>query len=672
MSSGYEELRITVPLLIWTVVITAILTALGNISTFFLPFPFSCNMNTGLLIAIPGVDMHAMPFVMALVIALLIRIPFMKKHLTAGNLVLLYITALAASALANTNSPWRELYALMTARLATEESVMRYVPEFVSPPREAEEVLIRGTGSPMAIPWDQFIPAMIWWFFMFAFFAGISIGLVSIFRRQWIDIEMLPYPQVTVAHSAIIGVEEVENPKWVGRAPFILGFLAGLGLELVRAGILFFPWFPDVYSWRTDTCQGPGTHWITIPGTVWHYGLTKHTPVYALLFLAPLGSLYSIVFWGIVYEIASAIACYMGYYTGYTDMAFCGKSWCSANTPYADPPLAFASLIAGVMLGAFVMTIFHERHHLVNTLRMAFGGRRDPKLEAEEPMSYRSAWLIFIASFVLMVALFMSTGMSLWASFVVTLTGVVSWFITSQVWGRIGCSTQPGYHFGPAFAKALLWPTEYALPVTSTDTILAPFLTYEPASHVPSNPWCSTLYTVIGSYKMANLMKVHPRNVVKITSVALITAMFVSCIMMILLPGMYGKGVTGCFWPGNIMGRYWTFWNFPSPHPMTEIGPWVCGGFLFMVVMSLLHARFLWMPDPLMTTIAWVWEGSLCGLWFVALIDAIIKWLVLRIGGSRLYEEKAVPFVGGFILGAALNALIASIGAFIVFRPIPS
>ncbi|MBS7613849.1 hypothetical protein KEJ48_06385, partial [Candidatus Bathyarchaeota archaeon] len=103
-----------------------------------------------------------------------------------------------------------------------------------------------------------------------------------------------------------------------------------------RAGILFFPWFPDVYSWRSNT-RGPGTHWITFPGTTWYYGLTKLSPVYALLILAPLRSLFSIVFWGIIYEVASAVAAVLGYYTGYADMGFCGKSWCGSNTPFADP-----------------------------------------------------------------------------------------------------------------------------------------------------------------------------------------------------------------------------------------------------------------------------------------------------------------------------------------------
>ena len=668
MASRYEELKITMPLLTWTIVITAVLTVLGNLFIFFLPSGPSCNMNAGTLISTPGFELLGMPFVISLVIALLMRIRFFKKYLTPGNLVLLYTTALAASAFANTNSPWREIYALMTARLATTENVMVYVPEFVSPPREAAEVLISGVGSVTAVPWNQFIPAMTWWFFMFAFFAGISIGLAGILRRQWMDVEMLPYPQVAVAYSAFTGAEKVGDPKWAGRWPFILGFIIAFAIELVRACVMFFPWFPDVYLVRTDTCGGSLTHWIAPPGIPWHYGFTKLTQVYALLLLAPLHSLFSIVFWGLVYEIASAVACALGYYTGYTDMGFCGRSWCPENTPYADPPLAFGSLVAGVMLGAFVMTIFHERSYIVMTLKMAFGGVKDPKVEAEEPMSYRSAWTIFIVSFALLVALFTSTGMSPWASFVITLTGVVVWFTTSQLWARIGGSNEPGYNFGPAFAKMLLWPpTAYMLPYTSADTTLAQFFIYEPVSHCPSNPWCSAFYAAVGPYKMASLMKVHPRSVAKVSSVSLIVAIFVACIMMVLLPAVYGRGVTGCIWAGDIEGRIIGSWNRPAPHPLIEIAPWIGSGFVFMIVMSLLHARLLWMPDPLMSIIAWDWIGGLHGIWMASIICGIIKWLVLRIGGSRLYEEKTVPFAGGFMLGASLNALIAGIASFILY-----
>jgi len=168
---------------------------------------------------------------------------------------------------------------------------------------------------------------------------------------------------------------------------------------------------------------------------------------------------------------------------------------------------------------------------------------------------------------------------------------------------------------------------------------------------------------------MAKLRNVHPRNVVKISSVALIVAMVTSWMMYTVLAGVYGLTVSSAFAGGHtdFTVRVSDFWQRPSPSPMTDIVPWIGGGLIFMVIMDLLHARFLWMPDPLMSIVAWDWVGGLHGTWAAALICGIVKWLVLRIGGSRLYEEKAVPFVGGFIVGAALNALIAGILAFTIF-----
>lgn len=663
-----EQLKITPPLLLFIIITVSILTILGNIFVYFLPFPFVCNMQIGDLIAAAGVDLLGIPFVVTVFTGIFMQISSVRRRMTVRNLIVLYIIALASSSFSTHTSPWRENFEPIIARVGTDPAVMAHVPEFVSPPREAAEALIYGTGSLTAIPWGQLMPAIIWRFFTFAFFAGISVGLISIFRRQWIDIEMLPYPHVTLAYNAIVGVEEVRNPKWTGRIAFILGFIIGFGLEISRALIAFFPWFPDLYSFRSNTC-GPGTHQFTIIGTTWHYGIAKQFPLYALVFLAPLHSLFSVVFWGIVYEIASSIAVALGYYTGYTDMGFCGRSWCGENTPWADPPLAFGCLIAGISLGAFVMTIFHERHHIITTLKIAFGRVEGSKIEANEPMSYRSAWIIFIASFALMTCLFMSAGMSFWASFAVTLTGVVVWFTMSQLWGRVGFSNEPGYDFAPAFVKSLLWPDKYALPVTHTDHVLAHTFVYEECCG-PYMPWGTTFYTVLGSYKMAGLMKVHPRNVVKIASIALIVAMFTACMMNIILPGYYGMGRTHMLTSINLMGRVNDMWSRPSPHPIVEIAPWIAGGFTFMVIMSLLYARFLWLPDPLMAIVAWDWVGSLMGTWSATLVAGIVKWLVLRIGGSRLYEEKAVPFVGGFILGAALNALIAGIGAYVMFRPI--
>ena len=45
----------------------------------------------------------------------------------------------------------------------------------------------------------------------------------------------------------------------------------------------------------------------------------------------------------------------------------------------------------------------------------------------------------------------------------------------------------------------------------------------------------------------------------------------------------------------------------------------------------------------------------------------IIKSLVLRIGGSKLYEDWVVPFAGGFISGTTLEIFITAVASFILF-----
>jgi len=316
------------------------------------------------------------------------------------------------------------------------------------------------------------------------------------------------------------------------------------------------------------------------------------------------------------------------------------------------------------------MTLYLERRHIIKTVRMAFGGLKDQAYEAGEAMSYRMAYIITIAFTVLMVALFVSAGMTPWVSFIVTLSGIVTWFTASQLWGRIGFSNEPGYNSGPAFVKMFTWPTQYRLPVTSPDLALAPSITYELASHRPSVPWATTFYTTLGSYKMSNLMGVRPRNTIILAALTLTLASFIACLMNFVIPGIYGLSATptmrGSY---DLQGRINTFWDSPSNQPLTGVAPWLTTGFILVVVMKLLQARFLWIPDPTMAIVAWDWVGGLHGTWAAASICAILKWALLRIGGSKLYSEKVVPFVGGFILGDALNALIAGTVAFTTFRP---
>jgi hypothetical protein len=158
----------------------------------------------------------------------------------------------------------------------------------------------------------------------------------------------------------------------------------------------------------------------------------------------------------------------------------------------------------------------------------------------------------------------------------------------------------------------------------------------------------------------------------KVMVTALFTSMLVTHLVDMGLLGVVGASKFGS--PvikatAIDVDRWGNFWSKPTGRPMTDVIPWVAVGFIFMVVMKYLYSRILWLPDSLAAIPAWSWTVSLHGVWFACLVVWIIKSIVLKIGGSKLYEDWVVPFAGGFIAGTTLEIAITAIASFILFPP---
>jgi hypothetical protein len=138
-----------------------------------------------------------------------------------------------------------------------------------------------------------------------------------------------------------------------------------------------------------------------------------------------------------------------------------------------------------------------------------------------------------------------------------------------------------------------------------------------------------------------------------------------------LIPGLFGWSRLNY---GNIPSdleshALGNFWNRPSNAPISELGTHITIGFVFMVIARWAYSRFLWVPDPITAIVAWSWVISLHGTWIVCLVAYVVKSIVLKVGGSKLYEQWVVPFVGGFILGDALEVLLAAITSYALLPP---
>jgi hypothetical protein len=663
MSEESRTKDVTTKTFIWVAVLSIVLTVIWDLWKEFLPPIAACTQSFSSLIPSPGVELMGLPFLMVMIAMALIRIPSMRKYLSSQNLVYLYATFLAVSYFTAGGGAFGSL---LFGRILNPPHVT-YIPEFVAPSSEVADLLQRGIGSIEAMPWADLFPVIIWNFLMFALFGGVSISLANIFRRQWMDVEMMPFPQVMLIHTALINVESSVKREWPSKSPFLLGMIVGFLLAIPLSGATLFPWFPDIYGWRTETC-GPGSQWFAPPDVPWNLGFTKHAPLYALLLLVPVHALFSLMFYTLVYEATVFIAFYTGNYTGYLQKGFCARAWCAPD-PFHSPPLSYAAINVGAVSGLFVITLFLNRSYILETLRAAFGKSGRTELERKEPMSYRSSWILLIVSFLLVIVFFILTGLSPWVSFVLTLTGIITWFTMAQLWGRIGFNTEPCYDFAPGFVRLMVWPTVAPTPsVTSTDLALAPYITEEWVSHGASLGWGASFYTTLASYKMAGLTGVDTRSLLKVTVVALLISMFATMVVRLIIYGIFGKAATSSpsIYPMESVSN--RLWGESVNIPMTEALPWISLGFVFMVVIRYLYTRILWIPDPLMAIPAWSYLATVHGVWFACLVIWIIKTIILKVGGSKLYEERIVPFAGGFMIGNALEVLIAGIISFTMFR----
>jgi hypothetical protein len=106
-----------------------------------------------------------------------------------------------------------------------------------------------------------------------------------------------------------------------------------------------------------------------------------------------------------------------------------------------------------------------------------------------------------------------------------------------------------------------------------------------------------------------------------------------------------------------------------NPLPPDRLGiPWLLGGAGATVAMAHLRTRFAWWPfHPIGYVMAETGAGN--SFWFHYLLAWVLKLVLLRYGGHRLYV-RTLPFVIGVILGDILTQAAWSAAAVILDVPV--
>jgi len=503
------------------------------------------------------------------------------------------------------------------------------------------------------------------------YFYAYSIGLIL--RRAYIDVEKLPYPLTTPITWMITqttkSVEEREGkfrPSLLSRKAslFWIAFFIGLFWNWYYSptggggqgwGLNVLLGWPDPepymqYTYLSGKLPYPFTNML-IAWDIDAFGL-------GLYFLFPLEVLLTgIIFYIISYMIWPVIMVVTNIARATPGIGEWGAYGLAGYTP---PYLPAVIADESVWIGMGLMGLIVARKEIVASFKSFLKGSREG-LEAE-PISHRATWLILIITFIGLSAFLSVSG----ANVILAISTVIFLGFVNVSLARIRGEAWPGYsnawgvHQGRYLENWIIAVGQATGSLPGYGVSMSPEQVrnlYVVTAFGSPNYWTgywSPIIPCLETLKVAQETRTKPRDI--------FLAIIPTVIIAIILTYTFLSVNLSMFGVGNFARDWWTGWEFAwmtdtaasgtlSPYG-GEQWPWFIGYNIFGVIltMAMLYARTIWPWFPLHPLGFLLVSVSFYGFLYV-LIAYIVKLAVLKIGGTEFYQNKALPFALGLLVG---------------------
>ena len=486
-------------------------------------------------------------------------------------------------------------------------------------------------------PW--LLPAFIWVCFTFVLIFTM-LCLCSILRRQWTEREKLTYPMTRLPLEMTSDKLTFFKSKlmWVG-------FAIAAIISLVNGLSYFFPTIPEIpVKRRTISHLFTERPWNQMGGV----RLSFYPFVIGVSFLIPLDLLLSCWSFYWFYKLELMVGGMVGFRS-------------LPRFPYQSEQ-AF-----GAVVSVLLFTLWMGREHLRNVIMKVVGSRSEE--DSHEPLPYRSAVFGFITGFLFLLFFSSRVGMTLYiipAFF--ALYFIVSTFIT-RMRAELGLCVHN---------LSGLEPRRIIIAGLGTKRLgkgpLAAFALYGFFNRAyRSHP----MPHILEGVKMASTSKLNLKRL----SLAIMVAVFftVAVTFWEYLHIYYRSGASsGHFGPWTLgLGKEtftklqnWIYYpTGTDPVALSFMGV----GFLTASILTFLRTRFLWFPfHPLGYAMAGDW--GMYNLWSCFFVSFILKWMILKYSGLKLYRRSVSLFLGlafGDLFVGSIWSIIGIAMDTTIYQPFP-
>ncbi len=566
---------------------------------------------------------------------------------------------------------WAQLIPVYMRHTEAFKDVWDMIPPYFSPSGTALENFWNGGY----LDWGAWMPHIIYWtlflilYMLFETFWGYWL------RKPLIEVEQLPFPGILPGVYLIeYATKEVDGKVWLFNfkntatkifwVAFVLGFLMTF-LDTLR---YFIPTVPSSAYLGVYTIDlTPYTKGI-LPGAFF-YGNVRVTDILIWMF-TPTDFLITIIIgwfiFAVLYPVVGVTTGILPYSPGVeTNAAYYGLRY--------GPFKWHLFCIWGIGLGVGLWVVYNHREHFLNILR-ALWDKEYAKME-DSGLSYRLLSVGTVAISILFLIFLLGSGVP----FLVVLVFMILHILMLYGWTRLMGVSFEFMPYGHAFnwfrydAGAIMgaWPP---VPPAENQTALVTFTLVTGAANTGQRISNLTMHHQFKIYRLGPTTNTLGRDLFFTAVITIISAAIITTPLVIwwyhAIGGLANNGPPG---PPFYM------WVSPEVYSWVKGTPTILafdpaeryglmiGGIIITFILYFLRTKFAWFfIDPLafliLPTTTWVWIPPIFSL--------IIKYIILRIGGSKLFEEKATPFIIGYLVGYGVNAsLVAFLATFMIGLP---
>lgn len=473
------------------------------------------------------------------------------------------------------------------------------------------------------------VPAAIWIAFIVVLvFTCLCINVIV--RKQWTDRERLSYPIAQIP----LAIVDPRADLWRSRL-FWLGFALAAGINVLNGLNYLYPSIPGIPT-RGRPFNNIGRFFVTWPWNVWN-GVNFNFYPFAigLGYLLPVDLLFASWFFFWYWQAELVVAARYGWL---------GRP----RAPY------IIEQSFGAYMGLFIFALWIGRGNLAQVLRHTVS-RRKVIDDSREPLGYRWAVVGAGAGFAALVAFSWYNGMPMWIAVAFFAISFALLTAVTRMRAELGPPAHDLHYGGPDEMMTAVMGTQAIGPGGLAMFSMFWWLTRAYRSHPMPHQ--------LEGFKIAERRNMSMRPLFWAMMLAGVVGAVAGFWGMLHIGYRYGMGTANVGLAAHAFAREpWDRLNrwleVPQPpNRASELA--IVVGLLFSLFLLLMRTRFAWWPfHPVGYAVSSSWSMGL--LWGPLLIAWLIKLLVLRWGGLRLYR-RGLPLFLGMIIGECMAGAVWSL-----------